>query len=64
MNRYDFHSHLGKTRSGDENSVDKLINDLSKFNIEKVAIKSMSQYSMQENNDIIAEAMKKYPDNI
>lgn len=64
MNRYDFHSHLGKTRSGDENSVDKLISDLSKFNIEKVAIMSMSQYSMQENNDIIAEAMKKYPDKI
>lgn len=64
MNRYDFHSHLGKTRSGDENSADTLIAELSRFDINKVAICSMSQYSMRENNDIIAQAMRQYPDQI
>lgn len=62
MKMYDFHSHLGKTSSGEENSAEGLVSDLSSFGISKVGIVSMSQYSMQENNNIIAEAMKKYPE--
>ena len=62
MKIYDFHSHLGKTRSGEENSASQLVSDLSSFGISKVGICSMSQYSMQENNNIIAKAMEEYPD--
>lgn len=62
MKIYDFHSHLGKTRSGEENSASKLVSDLSSFGISKVGICSLSQYSMQDNNNIIAEAMKEYPE--
>ena len=27
MKRYDFHSHLGKTRSGDANNADQLVRE-------------------------------------
>ena len=62
MKKYDFHSHLGKTRSGEENSAKDLVDDLSKFGIEKVAICSMSQYDMKTNNDIIIQAMEEFPE--
>lgn len=62
MKMYDFHSHLGKTRSGEENNATQLVEDLEAFGISKVAIISMSQYDMQTNNNIIADAMKQYPD--
>lgn len=64
MKRNDFHSHLGKTRSGDSNSVEQLLKDMTRFDIDKVAIISMSQFSMRENNDLIADAMQAYPDRI
>lgn len=62
MKIYDFHSHLGKTRSGEENNIKSLFNDLSAFGISKVGIVSMSSYSMKENNDIVYNAMKEFPD--
>lgn len=62
MKIYDFHSHLGKTRSGEQNSAKNLVNELSRFGISKVGICSLSQYSMQENNNLIYEAMIQYPD--
>lgn len=62
MERYDFHSHLGKTRSGDNNSAEQMIQQLSSFGIKKVGIVSLSQNSVQENNDLIAAAMVKFPD--
>lgn len=62
MKIYDFHSHLGKTRSGEENNIKSLFNDLSAFRISKVGIVSMSSYSMKENNDIVYNAMKEFPD--
>ncbi|MFV0551658.1 MAG: amidohydrolase family protein [Anaerorhabdus sp.] len=61
MRRYDFHSHLGKTRSGDANNAQQMLDDLKKFGIEKVGIVSLSANSMQENNDIIYDAMKALP---
>lgn len=59
---YDFHSHLGKTRSGEENNAAKLVKELSDFGISKVGICSLSQYSMQDNNNIIAQAMEEFPE--
>lgn len=58
----DFHSHLGRTRSGDANDAHGLHRDLTAHGIGKVAVCSMSQYSMQENNDLIADAMHQYPE--
>ncbi|WP_040214980.1 amidohydrolase family protein [Clostridium polynesiense] len=62
MKRYDFHSHLGKTRSGDGNSAHQMVKELKAFGIEKVGIVSLSADSMIANNDIIYAAMKEYPD--
>lgn len=62
MRRYDFHSHLGKTRSGDGNSAAQMVEELSRYGIEKVGIVSLSQDSMRANNDVIRDAMRAYPD--
>lgn len=62
MKKYDFHSHLGKTRSGDDNSALQMVEQLGAYGIEKVGIVSLSQNSMRENNDVIWGAMQEYPD--
>lgn len=62
MKKYDFHSHLGKTRSGEKNSALQMVKQLQSFGIEKVGIVSLSANSMQENNDIIYDAMQQFPD--
>lgn len=62
MRRFDFHSHLGKTRSGDDNSCSQMVEQLSAYGIEKAGIVSLSQNSMRENNDVIAAAMRERPD--
>ena len=61
MKKYDFHSHLGKTRSGDDNSASQMVEQLSAYGIEKVGIVSLSQNSMKENNEVIWGAMQEYP---
>lgn len=62
MKRYDFHSHLGKTRSGDDNSAAQMVEQLGAYGIERVGIVSLSQNSMRENNDVVAAAMREYPE--
>lgn len=59
---YDIHSHLGKTSSGDENSPEKLVNDLKAYGIQKVGISSLSGISTREQNDLVYRAMKSFPD--
>ena len=62
MIKYDFHSHLGKTRAGDANSADQLVKELSSFGISKVGICCTSGNGMIAQNDIIYDAMCKYKD--
>lgn len=62
MLRYDFHSHLGRTRSGDANSAKELVEDLKKFGISKVGICSLSGNGMRPQNDLVYQAMCEYPD--
>ena len=38
MKMYDFHSHLGKTRSGDANSAEQMVKELGEFGITKVCL--------------------------
>lgn len=64
MKRYDFHAHLGKTRSGDQNNVDQLVKKLSSYGIEKCGICSLSGDGMLPQNDLVYEAMCKYPNYI
>ncbi len=52
MKRYDFHSHLGKTRSGDANNADQLVRELGEFGITKVGICSLSGNGMRPQNDL------------
>ena len=53
MKRYDFHSHLGKTRSGDANNADQLVKELGEFGITKVGICSLSGNGMRPQNDLV-----------
>jgi len=62
VKKYDFHSHLGKTRSGDDNSAAQMVEQLGAYGIERVGIVSLSQNSMRENNDVVAAAMREFPD--
>ena len=62
MKRYDFHSHLGKTRSGDANSAAQLVEDLKAFGICKVGICSLSGNGMRAQNDLVYEAMCEFPE--
>lgn len=61
MKRYDFHSHLGKTRSGDANSASQLVEELQSFGISKVGICSLSGNGTREQNDLVYQAMCEYP---
>ncbi|SHE94305.1 hypothetical protein SAMN05444392_10562 [Seinonella peptonophila] len=61
MKIYDIHSHLGKTSSGEENSPEQLVNELSQFGISKVGISSLSGVSTRAQNDLIYDAMCKFP---
>lgn len=62
MKKYDFHSHLGKTTAGDKNSAEQLVEQLSSFGISKVGICCTSGNDMVAQNDVIYDAMCKYPD--
>lgn len=64
MKIYDIHSHLGKTSSGDENTPTQLVEDLAKFGVSKVGISCLSGISTKEQNNLIARAMKAYPEQI
>lgn len=64
MKRYDIHSHLGKTSSGEENSPTQLVEDLEAFGITKVGISSLSGVSMRAQNDLVYKAMCEYPDKV
>ena len=61
MKKYDFHSHLGKTTAEDANSVEQLVQQLSSFGISKAGICCTSGNSMIEQNNVIYDAMCKYP---
>ena len=62
MKYYDFHGHLGKTSSGEENNATMLVEDLKKYGIEKVGISNLTMPTMKERNDLIYDAMCQYPD--
>lgn len=58
---YDFHSHLGKTRSGEANSATQIIKELNEFGITKVGICSLSGDGMKPQNDLVYAAMCEFP---
>lgn len=62
LKMYDIHSHLGKTSSGEENTPTALVEELKKYNIEKVGISCLSGNDTREQNDLIYRAMCEYPD--
>ena len=61
MKMYDFHSHLGKTRSGDANSAEQMVKELGEFGITKVGICSLSGNGMRPQNDLVYAAMRQFP---
>lgn len=62
MRYFDFHSHLGKTSSGEENNATMLVESLKKYGIEKVGISNLTMGTMEERNDLIYDAKRQYPD--
>lgn len=60
----DIHAHMGKTSSGQKVDVDKLIQDMDKLQIDKVGISSLSGTITRAQNDLVYDAMTKYPDRI
>ncbi len=61
MTKYDIHSHFGPTSSGEITIIDDMINQLKNYGISKVGISCLSGNDTREQNNIIYEAMKKYP---
>lgn len=64
MTIYDIHSHLGKTSSGDQNSPEDLVADLKAWGISKVGISCLSGINTREQNDLVSQAMEKFPGTI
>lgn len=62
MRYFDFHSHLGKTSSGEDNNATMLVESLKKYGIEYVGISNLTMPTMEERNDLIYDAMQQYPD--
>lgn len=64
MKIIDIHAHMGRTSSGQPVNADGLIESMNKFNIEQVGISSLSGTVTKDQNDLVYEAMCKYPDRI
>lgn len=58
----DIHSHL-KTDSG-EGSVQKLLQDMDRFHINRRVISDMRYDDVQDGNQKIAELVKEYPERL
>ncbi|WP_426724169.1 hypothetical protein [Enterobacter cloacae complex sp. 339J8] len=56
----DFHSHLGKTHSGDASTPEELIRTMDRFAIEEVGVSCLSGNDMVEQNEYVYEAMQKF----
>lgn len=61
MKLYDIHSHLGKTSSGEENSAERIVQELGSFGITKVGISSLSGTDTRQQNDLVYAAMEQFP---
>ena len=61
MLRYDIHSHMGPTSSGDDTSPAQMVRELAEYGISKVGISSLSGISTREQNDLVYTAMKEFP---
>ena len=64
MKIYDIHGHMGRTSSGDSNSAASLIEDMDKYGIGKIGISSLSGTVNREQNDLVYNAHKQFPDRI
>lgn len=62
MKYYDFHSHLGRTSSGEENNAAMLVESLKRYGIEKVGISNLTMPTMEERNDLVGDAKRQFPD--
>lgn len=61
---FDFHSHLGKTSSGDESTADALVKIMDQYQIQSTGVSCLSGDNMSDQNDYVYHAMKKFPDRI
>ncbi|HHY80888.1 MAG TPA: amidohydrolase [Thermoanaerobacter sp.] len=60
----DFHVHLGKTSQGKKFTVEDLIENMNRYEIQKAGLSVLSGVSMKEQNDVVFQAMEKYPQRI
>lgn len=64
MKIYDIHSHFGPTSSGEIVSANNMISELKSYSISKVGISCLSGNSTREQNDLIYNTMKEFPNEI
>ena len=64
MKIYDIHSHFGPTSSGEIVSANNMISELKSYGISKVGISCLSGNSTREQNDLIYNTMKEFPNEI
>jgi len=62
MKHYDIHAHIGRTSSGEPYDADMLIEQLASFGISKVGICCLSGSDSNVQNDLVCDAMSRYPD--
>lgn len=62
MIKYDFHTHLGLTSSGETNSAAQLVFELSQLGISKAGVMNTNNQPTRERNDYIYQAMQEFPD--
>ena len=64
MKIYDIHSHFGPTSSGEIVSANNMISELKSYGISKVGISCLSGNYTREQNDLIYNTMKEFPNEI
>lgn len=62
MKIFDIHSHFGPTSSGEIVSADNMISELQNYGISKIGISCLSGNSTRQQNDLIYNTMKAFPD--
>lgn len=60
----DFHVHLGKSSSGNDYTVDDLIENMDKYGIEKSGLSMLNGTDTRVLNDKVFAAWQKYPNRI
>lgn len=60
----DYHSHIKWDRDSNQYDTGALLKDMEENHIDKRVVSALAGFSIKEQNDIVAELVKAYPDRI